>query len=170
MLGLVGFALAAPGRHRVPGPLGLDAIEQPDRTPWRARRDPQLSMQPASVLTVRIGGPLTESSNLTDALGQILGQVTNMAARFLTTPKNALDVHLFPETQSFCRIVLYGIKAPPAAARRWLSRYTSSLARRADPARCARPGGRARAGRPGGSVESPGPPAVSGASRGGAPL
>jgi len=71
MLGLVGFALAAPGRHRVPGPFGLDAIEQPDRTPWRARRNSQFGMQPASVLTVRIGGLLTESSSLTDALGQI---------------------------------------------------------------------------------------------------
>jgi hypothetical protein len=55
-------------------------------------------MQPASVLTVRIGGLLTEPGSLTDALGQILGQVANMAARFLTTPKNALDVHLLPET------------------------------------------------------------------------
>ena len=49
-----------------------------------------------------------------------------------------------------CRIWLYGIKAPPAAARTWLSWYSSRVPARADPACCARPGGRARAGRPGG--------------------
>jgi hypothetical protein len=72
VLGAVRFALAASRRHRVPGPLGLDAIEQPDRTPWRARRDPQLGVQPASVIALSIGGLFTESGGLSDALGQIL--------------------------------------------------------------------------------------------------
>ena len=49
-----------------------------------------------------------------------------------------------------CRICLYGIKVSPAAVRPWARSVGISPARRADPACCARPGGRARAGRPGG--------------------
>ena len=48
-----------------------------------------------------------------------------------------------------CRITLYGIKAASGGAHE-LARSSNSPGRRADPARCARPGGRARAGRPGG--------------------
>jgi hypothetical protein len=48
-----------------------------------------------------------------------------------------------------------GSSAPPPAARTWLAWYTSSRARRADPACCARPDGRARAGRPCGRRGAP---------------
>jgi hypothetical protein len=33
VFGLVGFALAVPGGHGVAGAVGLDAVEQPHRTP-----------------------------------------------------------------------------------------------------------------------------------------
>ena len=46
---------------------------------------------------VGIGGLFTESGSLPDALGQILGQVANVAARFLSTTENALDVDLLTE-------------------------------------------------------------------------
>ena len=97
VLGAVRFALAASRRHRVPGPVGLNAIEQPDRTPRRARRDLQLGLQPASVIALGIGGLFTESGGLSDALGQIFGEIADVPARFLSTPENAFDVHLFPE-------------------------------------------------------------------------
>ena len=90
VFGAVRFALAASRRHRVPGPLGLDAVEQPDRAPWRARRDPQLGLQPASMLAVSIGGLFTESGGVSDALGQIFGEVANVAARFLSTRRGCL--------------------------------------------------------------------------------
>ena len=34
VFGFVGFALAVPGGHGVPGAVGLDSVEQPHRTPW----------------------------------------------------------------------------------------------------------------------------------------
>ena len=46
----------------------------------------------------------------------------------------------------------YASSTPPPATRTWLSPSFDSLARRAGPARCARPDGRARAGLPGGRL------------------
>ncbi len=39
VFGLVGLALAPPRGHGVPGAVGLDSVEQPHRTPGRARGD-----------------------------------------------------------------------------------------------------------------------------------
>jgi hypothetical protein len=56
----------------VPGPLGRNAVKQPDRAPWRARRDAQLGMQSACVFALGIGGLFTESGGVSDAFGQVL--------------------------------------------------------------------------------------------------
>jgi hypothetical protein len=64
VFGLVRLAPAPPGCHRVLGALGLDAVEQPHRTPRRARGDAEFGVEPVGVVAVRVGGVLIEAGGL----------------------------------------------------------------------------------------------------------
>ena len=76
---------------------GLNAVEQPHRTPRRARGDLQFGMQPPGMVALGVGGVLTESGGLPDALGQIFREITDVATSFLGAPQDALDMHLGAE-------------------------------------------------------------------------
>ena len=97
VFGLVGFALAPPGGHGVPGAVGLDSVEQPYRAPGRARGDAQFGVQPVGVVAVGVGGVLTESGGLPDAFCQIFCEVSDVAAGFFGAAQDAFDVHLGAE-------------------------------------------------------------------------
>jgi hypothetical protein len=103
MVELVGFAFAPSGGHGVSGAFGLDAVEQPYQAPRRAGGDLELSVQPPDVLSLGVGGALAESGGLANALGQILGEVTDVASGFLAATQDPLDVHLFAESDDVGR-------------------------------------------------------------------
>jgi hypothetical protein len=69
MFDLVGFAFAPPGCHGMSGSLGLNAIKQPYRAPWRAGRDAEFGVQPVDVFSLGVGGVLVESRCLADGFG-----------------------------------------------------------------------------------------------------
>jgi hypothetical protein len=75
----MGFAFAVPESHGVPGALGLDAVEQPHRTPRRARRDAQFGMQPPGMIPLPICRSLAEASGLPDAFGQVFREVLRVS-------------------------------------------------------------------------------------------
>jgi hypothetical protein len=72
VFGFVGFALAVPGGQGVSGAVGLDAIEQPHRTPGRAGGDSEFGVEAVGVVALGVGSVLAEPGGLADALGQIL--------------------------------------------------------------------------------------------------
>jgi hypothetical protein len=55
---LMGFALAPSGSGRGPGAFGLNSVQQPYRTPGRARGDLQFGVQPLGVVALSIRGVL----------------------------------------------------------------------------------------------------------------
>ena len=77
--------------------MGLDAVEQPHRTSRRARRDLQFGVQPPGVITVGVGGVLSEPGGLADAFGQIFCEVADVAAGFFGAAEDSFDVYLRAE-------------------------------------------------------------------------
>jgi len=71
VFGLVCLAFAPPRGHGVSGAVGLDSVEQPHRTPRRARRDPQLGVQPVGVIMLPVGRGVGETGGLPDAFRQV---------------------------------------------------------------------------------------------------
>jgi hypothetical protein len=71
VFGFVGLAFAVPGSHGVPGSLGLDAVEQPHRTAWRAQGDLEFGVQPAGMIPLPIRGSLAEPGGLPNAFGEV---------------------------------------------------------------------------------------------------
>ncbi|MDT7715322.1 MAG: hypothetical protein QOH09_1314 [Pseudonocardiales bacterium] len=54
-------------------------------------------MQPAGMVTLGVGGVLSEPGGVAHRFGQILGEVANVPTGFLGAAEDALDVHLRPE-------------------------------------------------------------------------
>jgi hypothetical protein len=75
----------------------LDAIEQPHRTAWRARGDPEFGVEPVGVVALGVGGVLAEPGRLTHRFRQIFREVSDVAACFFGAAQDSLDVHLGPE-------------------------------------------------------------------------
>ena len=71
----MGLALAVPGGHGVAGAFGLDAIEQPHRTPGRARGDPEFGVEPMGMVALGVGGVLPEPGGLSYRFGQIFSEI-----------------------------------------------------------------------------------------------
>jgi hypothetical protein len=97
VFGLVGFALAPSGGQGVSGAVGLDAIEQPHRTPGRAWGDLEFGVQAVGVVAVGVGGVLAEPGRLAYRLRQIFREVSDVAACFFGAAQDSLDVYLGPE-------------------------------------------------------------------------
>jgi hypothetical protein len=71
--GLWALPLHRPGVRERRGALGLDAVEQPHRTPGRARGDLEFGVQSPGVIALSIRRVFVEPGCLPDALGEILG-------------------------------------------------------------------------------------------------
>ncbi|MBW0010614.1 MAG: hypothetical protein JO063_10945, partial [Pseudonocardiales bacterium] len=64
------------------GAVGLDAVEQPHRTPRRTRRDLELGMQPVDMIALPICRGVGEAGGLSDAFRQVFGEITDVASGF----------------------------------------------------------------------------------------
>jgi hypothetical protein len=97
VFGLVGFALAPPGCHGVPGAMGNDAIKQPHRTPWRAGGDAEFGVEAVGVVAVGVGGVFVEAGGVAYRFGQIFCEVSDVASCFFGAAEDAFDVDLLSE-------------------------------------------------------------------------
>ena len=75
----------------------MDAVEQPYRTPGRARGDLEFGVQSPGVIALSIRRVFVEPGCLPDALGEIFREVADVSACFLGATRDALDVRLSPE-------------------------------------------------------------------------
>jgi hypothetical protein len=118
VFGPVRLVLAVARSHGMSDAFGLNAVEQPHRTPRRARGDLQFGVQPSGVVAVGVGGVLTESSGLPDAFGQIFCEVSDVATGLFGAPQNSLDVHLSTELDNVCGFDQFLTSLVPARQRR----------------------------------------------------